>query len=34
MKRFSIADFRLRIEGPVVCIVALALGILAAPLAA
>jgi len=34
MKRFAIADFRLRIEGPVVCIVALALGILAAPLAA
>jgi len=34
MKRFSIADFRLRIEGPTVFIVALALGILAAPLAA
>jgi len=34
MKRFSIADFRLRIEGPSVFIVALALGILTAPLAA
>ena len=34
MKRLRIADFGLRIEGPTIFIVTLALGLLAAPLAA